>query len=126
VALQADEIEPAEEFPGPGARGEHADPPAIGLDPGLDPRARPGDVAVLQQRHEVVADGPGEGILEIEDTQGAVLELHQVARVIVAVHEHDRLRQRLAHQEIEGRGEQLRVGGLAPEPEMPRAEPLRA
>ena len=59
-------------------------------------RARPGDVAVLQQRHQVVADRAAQRVLEIDDAGIALGDHHEIARVIVAVHEHLRLRQRLA------------------------------
>ena len=40
---------------------------AIGADPALHARARPVDVAVLEQRHQVVADRAGERVLKIDD-----------------------------------------------------------
>ena len=40
---------------------------AIAAHPVLHALARPGDVAILQQRDEVVADRPAQRVLEIDD-----------------------------------------------------------
>ena len=107
-------------FAGPGARGERADPLAKGRDPGLDPRARPGDVAVLQQRHEVVADRPVQGILEVEDAR-----IGPRLRPSGCASDSRGARTRAAapaprHQQIEGAGRAVARGGVGLEPEMPR------
>jgi hypothetical protein len=55
-------------------------------------RLVPFDVRVAQERHEVVRDRSLDRILEIEDSRIG-RRLHQVARWIVAVDEHVRLRE---------------------------------
>ena len=62
---------------------------------------RPFDVAVPQQRHEVVGERAVHGVLEVEDARVVPVADHQVARVVVAVHEHARLRERVRDQEVE-------------------------
>src|SRR5688572_4274074 len=59
VPLHADEVEPAQELVLAVAdvRAESAEHTAVALDPAFHALARPADVAVLEQRHEVVADG---------------------------------------------------------------------
>ena len=58
----------------------------------------PLDVGVAQQRHEVVGDRAVHRVLEIEDA-GIGLAHHQVARVVVAVHEDARLREIVVEDE---------------------------
>jgi hypothetical protein len=89
-------------------------------------RARPGDVAILQQRDEVVGDRAVERVLEIDDAGVALRQDHQVARVIVAVHEHARLGQRLGDQQIEARAQQGSFLGVEGEAEMAARRTIRA
>ena len=69
VALHAHEVEPAQELrvvaPGVEPRGRARAP--ITAAPTLDALLRPGDVAVAQQRDEVVGQAAAHGVLEIED-----------------------------------------------------------
>src|SRR5689334_14454730 len=69
MPLHADEIEPAQKLAGAAAAGPAAlqQLGAIAAHPLLHARAWPGDVAILQQRNEVVADGARERILKIDD-----------------------------------------------------------
>ena len=56
----------------------------------------PLDIRVAQQRGDVVGDGAEDGVLEIEDAgirDGAIVDVHQIARMVVAVHEYLLLRQ---------------------------------
>ena len=55
----------------------------------------PGDVAVAQQRDEVVGDGPRTASWKSRMPGLSLGTYHEVARVIVAVHEHARLRERI-------------------------------
>src|SRR5262245_20460481 len=92
VTLHADEIEPAQELVLAAAdvRAQRAEHAAIAAHPALDALARPADVAILEQRHEVVADRPAQRILEIDDARPALVVVgqdHEVARVEVAMHE---------------------------------------
>ena len=57
-------------------------------------RARPRDVAILEQRHHIVGHGPAHRILKIQDAGIGLLGHQQIARVIVAMHERCRLRER--------------------------------
>src|SRR6187551_3486762 len=122
VALHADEIEPAQELVLTVAdvRAEIAEHAPVAAHPALDALARPADVAVLEQRHEVVADGPAQRVLEIDDAGPALAfrQHHEIARVEVAMDEHLRLEQRLVDQALEGHGQQRALFGRELEPEM--------
>src|SRR5689334_13713313 len=66
VALQADQIKPAQELAlvattGPAMRAQQV---AIPFDPILDALARPADVAILEQGHQVVPYGSTQSILK--------------------------------------------------------------
>ena len=67
--------------------------------PADDALLRPVDVAVPEQRDEVVGDRAAHGVLEIEDAGIAPRADHEVARVVVAVHEHLRLLERIRDQQ---------------------------
>ncbi len=94
VPLDAHQVEPAQElrivgtgrYAGRLRRGAEFERPAHHVG------RWPGDVAVAQQRHEVVGERPVHRVLEIEDAGIASAADHQVARMVVAMHEHLRLR----------------------------------
>jgi len=127
VALHADEIDPLDELVRVSTETctACAQPRVMRPHPCLHARPRPGDVAVLEQRYQVVADGTAQGVLEVDDPGVARLEQHQVAGMIVAVHEHLRLRKRRADQELAG----IRNNGplllRQLQSKVARAEPLR-
>ena len=94
-------------------------------DPGFHLRARPVHVAVLEYRREVIADRTPQCVLEVDDTGRTRRQHHEIAGVIVAVHERLGLHQRFAHEECEGVFQQLLLGDGQREPEVDGAEPLR-
>src|SRR3546814_11067200 len=68
--------------------------------PGVNARIRPGDVAVAQQRDQVVSDRAAHRVLEIDNAGFAFAE-HQVARMVIAVHEHLRSEERRVGKECD-------------------------
>ena len=76
----------------------------------------PLDVRVAQERHEIVGHGAVHRVLEVEHA-GIGLAHHEVARVVVAVHEHARLREVVREHAREHALERgaLRVVERAPE-----------
>src|SRR5688572_3101304 len=60
----------------------------------------PADERVLEQRHHVVADRADHRVLEVEDA-GIGCRHHQVARHVVAMDEHLRLREMVGNQRFE-------------------------
>ncbi len=127
MPLHADEIEPAQELPLAAAARPAAfqELLAISAHPALDALPRPTDVAIFQQRNEVVADRPCERILKIDDAGIVLPGHHQVARVIVAVDEHHRLPQRFTHEEFERGFDDRLLFGRQLERQVLRNEPLR-
>jgi hypothetical protein len=127
VPLHADQVKPAQELRTAAAAGaaQREQPATIAIHPVHDTLARPGDVAVLQQRHQVVADRPAQGILEVDDTGIAHRHHHEVARMIVAVDEDLRLRQRFGDEEFLGLRQHLPLGGHQLQIQVPAEEPLR-
>jgi len=103
VALHSHQVEPAQELL---LVRTHRKPcrvrPAAEIErPADDAVLRPGDVAVPQQRDQVVAERSVDRVLEIEDARIVPRADHQVARVVIAVHEHSRLRERVGHERVE-------------------------
>jgi len=107
VPLDAGQIERASEVSGGGhlecgRRGTEAR--EVGLDERVDQRGRPLDVAIPQDRHEVVGERTAHGVLKIEQTRagrgaGVAGGPRQIARVIIPMNEYARLREkRLAHE----------------------------
>src|SRR5690606_37339982 len=76
----------------------------MGQRPVAYPLRGPADVAVLEQGHEIVGERTLDGILEVEDSGVGRLGDHEVARMIIAMHEHPRLVERV-------RDEQVAAGG---------------
>ncbi len=110
VSLYADEIEPAQELLFAAATGPAAlqELRAIAAHPALDAIARPRYVAIFQHRDEVIAHGPRQRVLEIDDARVLLASHHQIARVIVPVNEHNRLCQCLDNEKLErGRDDSL-------------------
>ena len=81
VALQSHAIEPAQEFLSipAGIEAESSRALAIAVEPGEQPRTRPDHVAILQQRHEVIADRPAHCVLKIEDAGIVAWADHEIA-----------------------------------------------
>ena len=98
---------------------------AVAVEPGEQALSRPDDVAVLEQRHEVVADGTAHRVLEIHDAGIALRAHEEVARMVVAMHEHDRLRERLVAEPVEGRRDHGALAVVRREREVARQEPFR-
>jgi len=77
----------------------------IPFDPAFNLLARPIDIAVAQQRHQVVGNRAGNCILEIEDARVVPRfvsrQYHQVARVVVAVYPDRRLLEGIGDQQLE-------------------------
>src|SRR5450631_4144068 len=126
MPLHADEIKVAQEL----SRGSEADPPscehrAIACDPACDARTRPSDVAVLQERYQVIADRTAQRVLKIDDARVALGYGHEIARVIVAMHEHLRLRKRCGDQKFEGARQYLLLGCVGFESQMAATKPFR-
>ena len=126
VPLHADEVEPAQELlvvpPGGEAGRERA--AAVFERPAGHPLLRPGDVAVAQQRDEVVCERPVHRVLEIEDARVVARAHHEVARVVVAVHEHLRLLERVADQGFHGADQHARLVTVQFELEVPGEQPV--
>ena len=83
MALHADEIEPAYElvFAVADIGAEIADHAPVAAQPALDALARPADVAVLEQRNQVVAHWPAQRILKIDDAGATPSELGSTIRL---------------------------------------------
>src|SRR6185312_6477147 len=94
-------------------------------DPTHYPLTRPGDVTVLQQRNEIVANGPPQRVLEIQNAWIVMIHHHQIARVIVPMHKHRGLRERLRDEEFKRGGNHLLLRARQLESEMPPDKPLR-
>src|SRR5690606_4935783 len=65
----------------------------------------PVDIRVAEQRNRVVGDRALDRILEVDDARPALLEDHQVAAVVVAMHMDDRLREDIVEQLVERRAQ---------------------
>ena len=90
----------------------------VALNPILDPRTRPSDVAVAQQRHEIVGHGSKHGILEVDNAGVVVPGNQQVARVIIAVYPHLWLGARRTNEDFEGLIQDTALGAVQGEPQM--------
>src|SRR5450631_984106 len=126
MPLHADEIKVAQEL----SRGSEADPPscehrAIACDPACDARTRPSDVAVLQERYQVITDRTVQCVLKIDDARISLPNHHEVARVIVTMDEHLRLSKSCADQKFEGAAQYLFLGCGWLESQMPATKPFR-
>jgi len=126
VPLQSDQIEPPQELAIVTASrtATRADQVAITADPLLNALARPTDVTILEQGHEVVANGSAQRILEIDDAGIALRRDHQVARVIVAMHEHHGLHESFGNQELERIRDDLILGIGQSHLQVPPAKPF--
>ena len=103
VALQADPFDAAPEL---AEVGRHRQPRLARRFPVADRPVEllllvPRDEGVAQQRGDVVADRPGDGVLEVEDARVRIGD-HQVPRHPVAVNGDDRLRQRGGDELVAG------------------------
>ena len=126
VALQAHQVEGALEgfCIGHGDAGG-GDFFAVLGGPAFNAFVGPFDVAVAQQRNQVVGDRPAHGVLEIDDARRMFVGDQQVARVVVAVHEHLRLRLRAGNQRAEGGFNDVPLFALGRETQVPLEEPFR-
>ena len=126
MALHADEIEVAQKQCSWGSGAAACEElRAITAHPALHACARPADVAVLEQRHEVVADRAAQCVLKIDHARIALGEHHEIARMVVAMHEHLGLRERRGDQELEGLRKHLPLRILRVNTQVHAAEPFR-
>ena len=97
-------------------------------DPSMHAVYRPGHIAIAKQCDEVVGDRATDRVLKIQDpgirTASADAH-HEIARVIVAMDEHARLRERFRDQHIEDLVHCVLIGLVQHQAEMTIAEPLR-
>jgi hypothetical protein len=96
VPLQTHEVEPAQELRFARVEFESGAQQLLAIlqCPASHPRCGPSDITILEQGHEVVSHRTRDCILEVDDPGIAVGQQHQVARVIITVHEGYGLRQR--------------------------------
>jgi hypothetical protein len=127
MPLYAHQIEPAPElrvFAGQ-LQALGFGPPAVRGHPITNLLGGPGDVAVPKQRYEVVGQRAVDGVLEIQDPGISAGTHHEVPRVIVAVHEHARLRERGLREQIHHLRELCRLVGVECQAQVAREQPVR-
>ena len=124
VALHADPVDVAPECasvadgqPGCGGTG------VVPVDPGIESCAWPADERVLEQAQHVVRDRSLHGVLEVQDGRAAVGG-HQVARHVVAMHQHARLRQGRIHQSCVGAFQRVAFVVVERQAQVPAEEPF--
>jgi hypothetical protein len=102
VPLYAHQVKPAQELPFTGLAGSEDTGLLCQLVvtqcPVLDQLARPADIAIAQQRRQVVGHGSDHGVLVIEYAGVVVIGNHEVARMVIAVHAHSGLLERVIRQ----------------------------
>ncbi len=127
MSLHSDQVEPTQELPGVTANRatQRLQPLTILQHPSLDTLTRPADVTIFQQRDQVVPYGPAHGVLEIQHARIAVRQHHQIAGMVVPMHEDGRLSEPLANQKLECGADGLRLRGRHGKLQMTLTEPLR-
>ena len=125
VALHSGEIEPAAEPPPVGADEAASDRKVMpGVGPVRDSALGPADVDVSQQTDEVVGDRTRHCVLEVDHARVAPVEVHEIARVVVAMDEHLRLLGADPEQRLDRLAERARKNAAELDPEVAREEPL--
>ena len=103
MALQAHQVEPANELALIGVHGKPGTEQLLAIfeRPTDDALGGPRYVAILEERHQIIGDGAAHRILEIENSRIGGLAHQKVPRMIIPMHERRRLRRGRLHQNLE-------------------------
>ena len=128
MALQPHQVEIAPEPAGGNFADDSPFPGAMEIvcNPVIQPLPVPADIAIPQQRDEIVAACAPDGVLKIDDSRGPGrrIEQHQIARVIIAMHRNLALGKGRFAQEAETVPDQFLLFGADLDAEPAAAKPL--